>query len=215
MKEFKNLSSAELDQVVMLYSSSFLPVETKPIETVLAMLKQDSNYFLYAALKDESLAAFSLVYIFHDLQTALLDYMVVHPSLQRRGIGKILFGHTLNLFERKIKEPIGLLLEIQNETLAHDAKDRIIRIDRLAFYKKLGAKVITDRYLLPPQFGSEPEQTYLMIVPFIKDVSFSRELILRYVKEIHSRVYHYHSDELIRRIGESIPANIILKDIEI
>ena len=179
------------------------------------MLEEDSNYFLYVALIDESIAAFSLVYTFHDLHTALLDYMAVHPTFQRRGIGKILYGHTLNLFEKKIQDPVGLLLEIQNEKLARDAKDRIIRVDRLAFYKKLGAKILTDHYLLPPQYGTEPEETYLMMVPCIKEISFSRALILRYVKAIHSKVYHYYSDDLIRRIAERIPESSVLKDIQI
>jgi len=213
MVEFGDLNPFELEQVVQLYSSSFLPVETKPIDKVLSMLRQNKNYKLYAAKSNERIIGFALLYIFPELKTGLLDYMAVDPSLRQKGIGKLIFEHALDALQKQIENPIGMLLEVQNERCAQDEIDASIRKSRLRFYQKLGAKKITDHYLLPPQAGSEPEETYLLIVLYKKIDSISRDTLVQYIRAIHLEVYDYQSSDLLVRIAKNLPDKCILSDI--
>lgn len=221
MKVFKDLSQSELDQFIQLYSSSFLPVETKPVTKVLSMLNHENNdhgtkrYNLYAAMRDEHMLGFSLLYVFRNLHVGLLDYMAVLPSKQNKGIGKMIFQHTMGAFQREVIEPVGLLLEVQNEKYAQNDRDKEIRRGRLNFYRQLGAKIITDHYLLPPQSGIEPEETYLLLVPCSnKTLDFNtKENILQYTKVIHQQVYQYYSDDLWREMASKLPDKSIVTDI--
>ncbi len=75
------------------------------------MLKNDSRYHLYVALKNSSIIGISLLYIFEDLKMALIDYMAVIPTFQR-GVGGQLFEFTNNELNRLLPDNIGMLLEV-------------------------------------------------------------------------------------------------------
>jgi hypothetical protein len=83
IKELKNLSHKEFEGLRNIYLSTF-PLDAKHLDIYLNhiydMLKNDSRYHLYVALKNSSIIGISLLYIFEDLKMALLDYMAVIPT---------------------------------------------------------------------------------------------------------------------------------------
>jgi GNAT superfamily N-acetyltransferase len=213
-KQFADLNFSELEQTIHLYSTSFLPVETKRIENVLAMLRENRNYRLYLAKRNGQIVGFSLLYLFTDLHAGLLDYMAVIPSEQRKGIGQAIFRYTFEVFQRSVSDPLGLFLEIQSEKHASDPRDIAIRKDRIRFYKKLGAKIVIDNYLLPPQFGLEPEVTYLMIVPCKKIEYISRDFLIQVIKAIHLNVYRYDRNDLLEQMRKTLPERLLISETE-
>lgn len=138
--------------------------------------------------------------------------MAVAPSEQRKGIGKLLFRSALAILQEKVGEPAGLLLEVQNEKHARDEKDRAIRRGRLLFYKKLGAKMVTEHYLLPPQSGSDPEETYLLMMPHAIE-HIPGDSLLKLIKAVYLRVYGYEADDLLLAMARKLPARCQLSDI--
>ena len=139
--------------------------------------------------------------------------MAVAPDYQRRGIGTELFRYTLNKFRSQMPDSVGLLLEIQREE-KHDPRERQIREDRIRFYTKLGAKVLAGvHYLLPPQHGRQPEEMYLMIVPLKKIRYVSKDTLVEYIRDIHSNVYQYESDDLLEAAVRRMPKMIRLSDV--
>ena len=215
VKEILDVDSTEFQQSLQIYSSSFPPVETKPIDRIKNMLRDDENYHLYVAINKNKVLGFSLLYVFKNLGIALLDYMAVAPEYQGKGIGSIIFWHNIHELESKISRPIGLFLEVQRED-GVDAIEAIRRKRRLGFYTKLGVRLLEGvNYLIPPQHGSEPEKTYLMILPLKKVSFFTKEKVVKYIKAIYDSVYGYFENDLIDKISYSLPSRIKICDLQI
>lgn len=192
----RNTNSDEFNQALQIYSSSFPPVETKPVNKVVKMLLKDKNYHLFVMLKDDSVIGISLLYVFKKLRSGLLDYMAIIPEYQRKGMGTELFHHTLNQFKRMCPNSIGLFLEVQKEDV-EDLGGRRNRKNRIMFYRRFGAKKVGNLdYLLPPQHGTKPEEMHLMIVPTVRVKSLSKKYILDVIKAIYVKVYGYTKDDL-------------------
>jgi len=202
-KSLKTTNSAEFDRAMQIYSSSFPPVETKPVNKVVKMLLNDKNYHLFIMAKDGSVIGISLLYVFKRLRSGLLDYMAIIPEYQRKGLGTELFHRTLNRFRRMCPNSIGLFLEVQTEDV-EDLIERRIRKNRIRFYRGLGAKKVGNvNYLLPPQHGTKPEEMQLMIVPNLKVKSLSKEFLLDLIKTTYVRVYGYRKDDLLKKFSRT------------
>jgi len=215
VKEILDFDSTEFQQSLQIYSSSFPPVETKPIERIKSMLRDDENYHLYAAINKNKVLGFSLLYFFKNLGIALLDYMAVAPENQSKGIGSIIFWHNIQELESKIANPVGLILEVQRED-GFGSTEAIRRKRRLRFYTKLGARLLEGvNYLIPPQYGSEPEKTYLMILLLKRVNSFTKETVVKYINAIYNGVYGYYENDLIDKISYSLPSRIKICDLQL
>src|SRR5918996_4771015 len=121
IKEIKNLTHKEFEEISNIYLSTFPLENAKHLDIYLNhiydMLKNDSRYHLYVAVKDSSynMIGISLLYIFEYLKMALLDYMAVLPTFQRRGVGGKLFKFTDNELNHLRLDNIGMLLEVPKE----------------------------------------------------------------------------------------------------
>jgi GNAT superfamily N-acetyltransferase len=119
IKEIKNLTDKEFEELSNIYLSTFSLENAKHLDIYLNhiydMLKNDSRYHLYVAIKDRSMIGISLLYIFEELKMALLDYMAVLPTFQRRGVGGKLFEFTNNELNHLLLDNIGMLVEVPKE----------------------------------------------------------------------------------------------------
>ena len=95
-------------------------------------------------------------------------------------------------------------------------KRHFIRKRRLGFYTKLGVRLLEGvNYLIPPQHGSEPEKTYLMILPLKKVSFFTKEKVVKYINAIYKNVYGYHENDLIDKISYSLSSRIKISDLQL
>jgi hypothetical protein len=111
-KEIEDFYSAEFKQCIEIYKFSFPSNETRPIEKVVEMLRNDLNYHLYISLDCQAVIGISLLYIFSSLNIGLLDYIAVIPSYHRRCVGNALFRFTLKKFNSIVNNGVGLLMEV-------------------------------------------------------------------------------------------------------
>ena len=194
-----DVESDAFAQAMDIYSVSFPANETRPVEQTKEMVAAGDGYELFVAQERGKVVGMSLVYVFEKF--ALLDYMAVAPDMQRRGIGSVLFRGTFGevWLHTSVKM---MLLEVQKEA---DCEPE--RAKRIAFYKKLRAKIILDNYLLPSYIpGGEAEETYLMAYTmFEKFTDLGRDGIGGLVSTIHRRVYGYEPDDLLERVLDGIP----------
>jgi len=212
-KEVEDFDSLEFKQSLEIYKSSFPSNETRSIEKVVAMLKDDRDYHLFIAKNNSFVVGISLLYVFRSLNIVLLDYMAVSPNYQRRGIGKDLFTYTLQWCSSQIVNIIGLLMEIQKENVP-DLHESLIRKNRISFYARLGAKVLDGvNYLLPSQDNGEPEEMYLMIAPLTELHSLPKCSVIQYVSMIYSTIYQYKDNDLLNITFSHLPTTIMLRDI--
>ena len=67
VKEILDVDSSEFQQSLQIYSSSFPPVETKPIDRIKNMLRDDENYHLYVAINKNKVGTDKVIFIQTDL----------------------------------------------------------------------------------------------------------------------------------------------------
>jgi GNAT superfamily N-acetyltransferase len=209
IKEIKNLTHKEFEEISNIYLSTFLLENAKHLDIYLNhifdMLKNDSRYHLYVAIKDRSMIGISLLYIFEELKMALLDYMAVLPTFQRRGVGGKLFEFTDNELNHLLLDNIGILLEVPKENKS-DLDEWLRRKSRIQFYSRLGVKVLKGvNYLLPIQIDDNVEEMYLMIKLSKNMTRISKKSIVDFIDSVYTDVYDYRKDDLLSKTTATMP----------
>jgi GNAT superfamily N-acetyltransferase len=219
IKEIKNLTRKEFEELSNIYLSTFPLENAKHLDIYLNhiydMLKNNSRYHLYVAVKDSSMIGISLLYIFEDLKMALLDYMAIIPNFQRRGVGGKLFEFTNNELNRLLPDNIGMLLEVSKVDVS-DPYERLRRKRRIQFYSRLGVKVLKDvNYLLPIQVDGNFEEMYLMI-KLSKNISrISKKNIVNFINSVYTDVYDYKKDDLLNKTSANLPDIIDIEELRV
>lgn len=186
----RDLAGPECKQAMAIYSSSFPPNETRPVADTLKMLESEP-YSLWVAGSAGEAHAFALTYGWYGF--ALLDYIAVERSRRGGGLGSALFAGLLERLDTGM-----LLLEVQNPDGIHAERDA-----RMRFWRRMGAVIVTDGYVLPSYTG-EPETMSLMAVLRNRKMPAASE-VRRCVESIHRDVYKYGGTDLadatVRSIG--------------
>ncbi len=194
--------------LIKLYMNSFPAVERRPIEKLNEMVKNDEKYHLYIVKEDNLVIGFALVYKFTIEKIALLDYMVINDSFQRRGLGSKLLRYCIDSIQSR--GFLGLLLEIQLENV-DDSDEQKIRKDRIHFYKKFGARTFENvEYYIPPQSGDIAEKMHLMIIPINGLDSFPKKTVENLVRKMHLEIYDSKRMDLIEKTVQSLSDTIKL-----
>jgi GNAT superfamily N-acetyltransferase len=219
IKEIKNLTHKEFEELSNIYLSTFPLENAKHIDIYLNhihdMLKNDSRYHLYVAIKDRSMIGISLLYIFEHLKMALLDYMAVTPNFQRLGVGGKLFEFTNNELNRLLPDNIGMLLEVPKENVS-DLDEWLRRKRRIQFYSRLGVKVLKDvNYLLPVQVDDYFEKMYLMIKLSKNITRISKKSIIAFIDSVYTDVYDYGKDDLLSKTTADLPDFIDIEELKV
>ncbi|HZA69724.1 MAG TPA: GNAT family N-acetyltransferase [Nitrososphaeraceae archaeon] len=219
IKEIKNLTSAEFEELRSIYVSTFPLENAKHLDTYINhihdMLRNDNRYHLYAAIEERSMIGISLLYIFDNLKMALLDYMSVTPNFQRRGIGRMLFEFTNNELNRCVPDNIGMLLEVPKEDVS-DPDEILRRKRRIRFYSRLGVKVLKSvNYLLPIQVDGDTEEMYLMI-KLSKNITWiSKKNTVDFIDSVYTDVYDYRRTDLISKTIANLPDVIDIEELKV
>ena len=219
IKEIKNLTHKEFEELSNIYLSTFPLESAKQLDIYLNhiydMLKNDSRYYLYVAVNDNSMIGISLLYIFEHLKMALLDYMAVIPTFQRLGVGGKLFEFTNNELNRLLPDNIGMLLEVPNENVSN-SDEWLRRKRRIQFYSRLGVKVLKDvNYLLPVQVDGYFEEMYLMIKLSKGITRISKKSIIAFIDSVYTDVYDYRKDDLLSKTTANLPDVIDIEDLRV
>ena len=219
IKEIKNLTHKEFEELSNIYLSTFPLESAKQLDIYLNhiydMLKNDSRYHLYVAIKDNSMIGISLLYIFEHLKMVLLDYMAVTPNFQRLGVGGKLFEFTNNELNRLLPDNIGMLLEVPKENVSN-SDEWLRRKRRIQFYSRLGVKVLKDvNYLLPVQVDGYFEEMYLMIKLSKNITRISKKSIIAFIDSVYTDVYDYRKDDLLRKTTANLPDFIDIEELRV
>jgi GNAT superfamily N-acetyltransferase len=219
IKEIKNLTHKEFEEISNIYLSTFPLENAKHLDIYLNhifdMLKNDSRYHLYVAIKDRSMIGISLLYIFEELKMALLDYMAVLPTFQRRGVGGKLFEFTDNELNHLLLDNIGMLLEVPKENIS-DLDEWLRRRSRIQFYSRLGVKVLKGvNYLLPIQIDDNVEEMYLMIKLSKNMTRISKKSIVDFIDSVYTDVYDYRKDDLLSKTTATMPDVIDIEELRV
>jgi GNAT superfamily N-acetyltransferase len=218
IKEIRNLTNAEFEELRNIYVSTFPLESTKQIGMFInhinRMLQYDNRYHLFVVLEEGTMIGISLLYVFEYLKMALLDYMAVIPNFQGYGIGRKLFEFTYDEFNLLIPDNIGMFLEVPKENVL-EPDEKLKRKKRIQFYSRLGVKVLDEvNYLLPIEKG-ELEEMYLMIKSSANISWISKKSLADFVRSVYTNVYDYRKTGLLDKTISNLPDVINIKELRV
>ncbi len=204
-----NTSSKNFEDVMGIYLEAF-PDNERQTEDKIKYRVEHGNYNLIIAQRNKSVAGFSLVFPFTDLNFGLLDYMAVQKDQRGLGVGSKLLAKTLEFLKQDVTSGF-LILEVEDPAFG-SVLERAARLRRVRFYQKLGAKVVTNfKYLMPPLAGDSPTNMLLMIYAEDDRMLLNPQTLTNIVTDIYSRVYERGEDDLyLGQMFKNLPDSIVL-----
>lgn len=196
--------SAGLDSVHALYSEAILKSEQRP-EAEFRSLLQRPDYRFVVARRDEEIVGFAVVWAPEQDNFWLFEYAAVLPEARGNRIG----SHLL-LASREL---VGTERTVVIEVDAYTGSDEQAR--RLAFYKRLGCRVIGGLdYILPlDAFGTPPPM--LLLAMLHPDVPSVPVVVLEdWLRRIYAEVYGKGLDDprlaqMIDPLPDEVPLEAI------
>ena len=198
-----DIASAEFKDAMEIYLEAFPDNERQPLDKIKYRVEQGYSSLIIAK-RDKAVAGFSLLCPFRDLHFGLLDYMAVEKGQRSLGTGSKLFAKTYE-FLKKDASSSFLLLEIEDPALG-SSPERAMRLGRVRFYERLGARVVANfRYLLPPLAGNSPTNMLLMVYAEGNQVTLDSEALADFVTAVYGKVYERDEDDpYLRQILENL-----------
>ena len=206
ISQITNINSYEFKNVMKIYTDAFPSNEIRSVqETANMLLLNNNSYKLFAAQnnKKSTMLGFILVYDFIDF--VLLDYMAIQKEQRGNGIGSVMFQWLIEKYKQTTSCDM-ILLEIQR-VLEPDKKTKKARMQ---FYKRHGAKLITDSYHMPSYENMPSELMLLMGVLFSNEISELR--IIDMVERIYEHVYDVTRPKLIMELKHNLKNNLLIKN---
>jgi len=202
-------SSTEYRDAMGIYLEAFPDNERQSLAKIKHRVEH-GNYSLIMVKKNRSVAGFSLLCPFPDLNFGLLDYMAVQKDQRNRGIGSKLFAKTFEFLKQGIPSSF-LLLEVEDPAFGSPS-ERVARLRRLRFYQRLGVKAVTNfRYLMPPMAGNSPTNMLLMVYTGNNLVALNSQSLAHIVTAIYFNIYERDEDDpYLGQMLENIPDSIVL-----
>lgn len=189
-----------------------IPASERLSEARLKALLASGRYRLYAFHDSSSKVAGSAVLYFSQARpVALLDYMAVRPELRGQGIGSALFREVSKVATHDASAPNWLVLEVDDDREGTQ-EERRLNHRRIEFYRRLGARLLTNVPYLFPSDSAEPVPMRLMVLPLRSDSSLSPADLRLAIQDIFRGVHgRSGNDPVLRWFVEHEPSRLILE----
>ena len=115
-----DISSKDFTEAMEIYLEAFPENERQPLAKIKYRVEH-GHYRLIIAKRNKSVAGFSLLCPFTDLNFGLLDYMAVQKDQRSLGIGSKLFAKTLEFLKQGIPSSF-LLLEVEDPAFGNPSE---------------------------------------------------------------------------------------------
>ena len=185
-----------------IYSTSIVPSEQKTY-AALAKMAQNNNYLFFTLQEQNRYIGFSIFYISHENDMALLEYVAIKKGYRDHSFGSLLLSHNF----RFCADHYGItnvLVEIDS-----DCDQRAVDIDtrkqRIKFYNRLGCRRINGlQYAMPKVGNGQPPQMDLYLRTIQNRNNLTRPRLERWMQTIYRGIYHRPpNDPRISRILKS------------
>ena len=142
------LSSGQEDDWKLLYETAFPADERSPVDELRKLISSGSMLLHKTVNKDGELLCFSLVNVMSNF--ALLAYIATDTTKRSSGVGSKHMKQLIQTLRAQYPTFTALFLEIESTKEAGlDADTQKMRNRRLAFYQRLGAKRLKQKYGMP------------------------------------------------------------------
>jgi GNAT superfamily N-acetyltransferase len=182
-ERFRPGGAADEANLAGIYEEGIPASERKP----LAVLLSDPAARITVARMGDELVGFALVHL--GKSADLLEYIAVRAGLRGAGVGARLYQAARGDRGREVP----LLIEVDSARGA--SPDRAIRLRRIDFYRRLGARqVVGLSYVLPLPSPTGPPTMDLMVDSW-PDAAVQRVTLRSWLQELYSEVYGQPRDD--------------------
>ncbi|CDM93433.1 N-acetyltransferase [Limnospira fusiformis KN01] len=185
------LENPDFAKAIALYQQSFLPQEIIPIPIISRSLKL-GNIQLWGGYYQQEFALMSIVHPLPNSEFVLLGYLATVPHLRNIKIGSRFLEYIINVVQQDDK---SLILEVEHPDFG---ENRELKQRRVAFYRRLGAKIFQDIiYIFPALDGTTTTEMMLMIIGEKHHDKLPQTLVQQLIRDLYSEVYNCNPDDSI------------------
>ena len=207
MLEELNLQNSSLvAEFQRIYEDSFPSEERRPFKELITD-QHAGNYTMYVSFEKKKVKGIISLFRPSNCKFVLLDYFAVHPEYRSKGMGSGLFKELIAECQKTRKI---LCLEVE-QPLSDDVTDD--RCRRISFYRKGGAKVLTNyTYLLPDlDHSGVITKMCLMFVGGTTLVKMERSELAMFIESIFFHLYKRNMEnEQLKHNLRELPTELIL-----
>lgn len=151
-----------------LYASSFPSSEREPPDVILATVQGGIGFVVRARSAGVTIG-FVCAHMLRRPPALFLVYLAVAPEWRSQRIGAALFERTWATATARYAEAglvsLGFAWEVEIPGPVSDENERNQCRRRIAFFERLGGRILHQRYLQPPVDGVAPVPMHLMFCP--------------------------------------------------
>lgn len=195
--EIINGSISDLKALYSNFEKAFPKDERKSNEH-LEMLMSKNHYRLLLAkhtLFDE-IIGYAFIYTIEDPKMLWLDYMAIEEKYQNAGYGTLLFN---KIIESEGTGKSGMFIEVEIPDGKGSNQER-----RMKFYERLGAKRLSNKYMLPTNEGGV--DMFLYYKSMTNDTLLPTDIIKRTIGSAYNYIHTdvYNRDEIMKTFISTI-----------
>lgn len=172
--QITNNSHPFYENIYRLYHSSFPVEERRNWVDIELILNTDKRFNMFVFSSENEFNGFLTFWDFENF--VYVEHFAVSDSIRGQGIG----SQIIKSFRDEQKSPIVLEVELPETPVA---------VRRIAFYEKLGFKVISKPYLQPPYDG---KSDFLPLILMTNDYDFGNENFDDIRNTLYKEVYKTH-----------------------
>ena len=177
----------EVPELYKNYIKKYFPRdEVKPLSNIINMLEKQV-YKVVVMEDDTEVVAAAFIKILPDSFTCLLDYYAVREDRRNNGLGEMFLKNICDNFI----ESRAMFIESEWPKAAKNEEQKIIRLRRLAFYTRCGAK---DSKVITDIFGVKYVNLYM------SDNEICSDVCCEEIKKIYHSMVPKHLYKLFVRI---------------
>jgi len=166
----KNISDNFFQEAWVLYENSF-PLEERRLLDSQAKIFKNDDYNFDIVIEDEQFIGFVLWWEFDNLR--YIEHFATTEHLRNKGYGKLI----LDTFIKRNHIPIILEVELPNSKICQR---------RIKFYERIGFRLNTHYYEIPPQHkGFSPLELLIMSFPS----SISEKDVKNFIEQCHPIIF--------------------------
>lgn len=202
-----DINSHEFEQCMAILREAISPETQLPRERLLSLLG-GGRYQCFSYRGAKEVTGMALVYFPERLPLVWLDYFAIRSDLRGRGLGSTLFHEIARLASEHTPSLEWILFEV-DDGRDGDAERLILSERRIAFYRRLGARLLQNvSYKFPSAFG-QPIPMRMMAYPLQQDATLSPDMLGRAVEDVFIHIHGRSADDaLLEWFKAALPKEI-------